>query len=247
MAIDNIKGIVIRAIDYGETSKILTIFSYERGIISVMARGAKNPKSKKLNLVSVFTETNFELTKSKEFYYLNDGEIINHNFHIRESIKKIYLSQMFFDIIERTTFKNEENKVVYDLLVKTIKYFGIENNYLKVTNMFLIKLISMLGYKPALNRCIKCGKNQFTNVYFSIENGGIVCENCKKFNNMELNIKEYKYLCDILVEVYENTAIIKNEIDERKIFKLLIDFIIYNTDISMPKSYKSFIKLEGIE
>jgi len=113
--------------------------------------------------------------------------------------------------------------------------------------MFLIKYISMLGYKPALNRCVKCGIKQFRSVYFSIESGGIVCENCKNFNNIELNIKEYKYLCDILLEVYENTAIIKNEIDERKIFKLLIDFIIYNTDISMPKSYKSFIKIEGIE
>lgn len=247
MDIDNIRGIVIRAVDYGETSKILTVFSYEKGIISVMARGAKNPKSKKLNLISIFTEVNFDLRKSKQFYYLNDGEIIEYNFHIRENIKKIYLIQMFFDIIERTTFSNEENKVVYELLIKTIKYFNLEDNYLKLSNMFLIKYISMLGYKPVLNQCAKCGKKEFIQVYFSLENGGILCEDCKKINNIRLSFGEYKYLCDILLEVFENTAIIKNEIDERKIFKLLIDFIRYNTDISIPNSYKSFIKLEGIE
>lgn len=238
---------MIRAVDFGETSKILTVFSYERGIISVMARGAKNPKSKKLNLISIFTEVNFDLRKSKKFYYLNDGEIIEYNSHIRSNIKKIYLIQMFFDIIERTTFKNEEIKIVFELLIKTIKYFGLEDNYLKLTNMFLIKYISMLGYRPVLNTCSRCGKRQFRSVYFSLENGGIVCEDCKRNNNIALTADEYKYLCNILVEVYENTAIIDDEIDERKIFKLLIDFIIYNTDISIPSSYKSFTKLEGIE
>ncbi|MFM1582540.1 DNA repair protein RecO, partial [Helcococcus ovis] len=69
MDIDNFRGIVFRAVDFGETSKILTIFTRNEGIISVMARGVKNPKSKKQNLVSVFTEADFELTKSKDFYY----------------------------------------------------------------------------------------------------------------------------------------------------------------------------------
>lgn len=243
----NIKGIVIRSVDYGETSKILTVFSFEKGIISIMAKGVKNPKSKKQNLISLFTESNFELTKSKDFYYLRDGEILKNNFHIRDSVKKIYLCQLFFDIIERTTLKNEKNNQIYNLLIKTLDYLKFENDYLTIANMFLIKLISMHGYKPILTSCAKCNKKSFERVFFSNEMGGILCEECRNINSIELSYKEYKYLCNILVEVYENTDIIDKDTDKIKIFKLLINFIVYNTDIIIPNSYKIFVRLEGIE
>ena len=41
-----VEGIVIRTTDYGETNKIVTIFSRELGKVSAMARGAKKPKSR---------------------------------------------------------------------------------------------------------------------------------------------------------------------------------------------------------
>lgn len=40
-----VEGIVIRTTDYGETNKIVTIFSRELGKVSAMARGAKNRKA----------------------------------------------------------------------------------------------------------------------------------------------------------------------------------------------------------
>lgn len=38
------EGIVIRTIDYGETNKIVTIFTREWGKVAAMARGAKKAK-----------------------------------------------------------------------------------------------------------------------------------------------------------------------------------------------------------
>lgn len=37
------EGIVIRTTDYGETNKIITLYTREWGKIGVMARGAKSP------------------------------------------------------------------------------------------------------------------------------------------------------------------------------------------------------------
>ena len=42
--VSKVEGIVIRTTDYGETNKIVTIFSRELGKISAMARGAKTEK-----------------------------------------------------------------------------------------------------------------------------------------------------------------------------------------------------------
>ena len=246
MAIDNLRGIVFRAVDYGETSKILTVFTRDEGIISVMARGVKNPKSKKQNLVSVFTEANFELTKSKDFYYIKDGEIIKDNLHLRNNIIKIYVTQLFFDIIERTTFKNEKNEMIYDLLIKSIHYLNLSKKYITILNMFLIKIISILGYKPVLFNCVACGKNKFKEIFFSESSGGILCEDHQKHDSIRLDFLEYEYLCSILVQIYEKIDIIDNKVDEKKFLKILINFIRYNTEISVPNSYKTLSKLIGI-
>lgn len=242
----NIEAVVFRSIDYGETSKILTMFSLEEGIISVMAKGVKRPKSKKQNLVSPFTIAYFELNKSHDFYYLKDGEIITNNSELKKDISKIYITQLFFDIIENTSIKNEKNEIVYQLLKKTLKYLEVSEKNILILNMFLLKYISMIGYKPRLFNCVKCGKNKFSEIYFSHDKGGILCENDKEFNSIRLNREEYNYLCQILLEVYENIDIISTDDYEKKITKLLMDFIIYNTGINVPNSYKMVSKIIGI-
>lgn len=247
MDIDNLKAYVFRATDYGETSKILTLFSENKGLITVMAKGVKNPKSKKYNLVSQFCEASFDLTKKNNFFFLKDGIIINSNFHIRKSIVKIYLVQMIFDIIERTIVLNEENDNIYKLLHKTIIYIEKTENMIRLINMFLIKYISMIGFRPHLEKCVKCGKNIIREAYFSVTKGGVICYEDKKNQDFFLTNHEYLYFKKLLMEVYENINDFYLEIDEKYIFKIIISFIIYNTDISMPQAYKNFVKFMGIE
>ncbi len=46
MLMKKVEGIIIRTTDYGETNKVVTIFTKEFGKLGVMARGAKKPKSR---------------------------------------------------------------------------------------------------------------------------------------------------------------------------------------------------------
>lgn len=54
-----VEGIVIRTTDYGETNKIVTIYSREFGKISAMARGAKKPKSRLAAISQLMTHGHF--------------------------------------------------------------------------------------------------------------------------------------------------------------------------------------------
>lgn len=244
----NFKGLVFRSVDYGDTSKIVTVFTEDKGFISLMARGVKNPKSKKQNLVASFTEIYFEANRSGDFYYLKDGEIINDNLNLRQGLINIYLGQLFLDIVERTSIKDQVEKDHYSLLTKSLSSLNNNSNkedILKIANMFLIKYISMIGYKPSIFSCLKCKKRKFKQVYFSKELGGILCQNHYTENAIRLSFEEYQYLIDILLGVFEKLDIIDDGIDQVKIFNLIIDFIFYNLDIKVPASLNVFKKLIG--
>ena len=244
----NFKGLVFRSVDYGDTSKIVTVLTEDKGFISLMARGVKNPKSKKQNLVASFTEMYFEANRSGDFYYLKDGEIINDNLNLRQGLINIYLGQLFLDIVERTSIKDQVEKDHYSLLAKSLSALNNNSNkedILKIANMFLIKYISMIGYKPSIFSCLKCKKRKFKQVYFSKELGGILCQNHYTENSIRLSFEEYQYLIDILLGVFEKLDIIDGGIDQVKIFNLIIDFIFYNLDIKVPASLNMFKKLIG--
>ena len=50
-----VEGIIIREKDYGDTSKIIDIFTKEYGIIGVIAKGSKSMKSKLRSVTTKFT------------------------------------------------------------------------------------------------------------------------------------------------------------------------------------------------
>lgn len=49
------EGIVIRTVDYGETNKIITLYTRTHGKVSLMARGAKKTKSRFSSMSQVFS------------------------------------------------------------------------------------------------------------------------------------------------------------------------------------------------
>lgn len=53
--IKKVEGIIINETPYGETSKVMQIFTKELGIISVMGKGVKSIKSRLRPLTMKFT------------------------------------------------------------------------------------------------------------------------------------------------------------------------------------------------
>lgn len=243
------EGIIFSSIDYGETSKIITAFTREKGFISIMARGVKKPKSKIVNLTSPYIIVDLDLNNSKDFYYLKDGEILYPNFNIKSSLRKIYMTQVIFDICRKSIINHQIHDREYLLLKKTLIFLEkLDEKYIfTLTNMFLIKFVSMIGYKPNLRYCAICKNKSFSKIYFSNKFGGIVCQNHENQGNIEISIEEFKYLNNILLEIFENTDIIIHRCDEKKIFNLLINFILYNTEIKIPNSLNMVKRIYGIK
>ena len=59
------EGIVLRTTDYGETNKIITLFTREWGKIGVMAKGAKKPKSRLAAITQPLTYGYYLVQKGK--------------------------------------------------------------------------------------------------------------------------------------------------------------------------------------
>lgn len=234
-----VEGIVLSSIDFKESSKIIKVLAKSGGIISVLAKGIKKQKSKKINLSETFVKANFDLTSGKNLYYLNDGEIIEANLSLRKDINKIYIAYYFVELISKSILDEEEySENFYLLLDKALSCLKETGDLIALASAFILKLVSILGYKPNLSSCSVCSRKSFEDLYFSSLNGGIICQSCHEEDSecIHLTRAEYEYIVNLLYRSMEDIATQDSQLDKLKIHRMCFNFYLNQTGVKGIKT-----------
>lgn len=172
-----VEGIVIRTINYGETNKIITIYTREKGKVSVMARGARKPKSRLSSVSQLFTYGQFMYQHTSGLGTLQQGEIISTMRVIREDLFFTAFAAYYVELTNKLTDENVPNGFLFEFLLQTLQLLceGKDQNVL--TFIFELKMLHLAGIQPYLNGCTVCHSTE-GKFAFSIREGGFLCHRC---------------------------------------------------------------------
>jgi len=171
------EGIVIRSTDYGESNKVVTIYTREWGKIGVMARGAKKPKSRLSAITQLFTHGYFLVQKGTGMASLQQGEMVTSMRSIREDIFLTAYASFVVELTDKSTEDSKSNPFLFELLYQTLHYINEGYDPDILADIFAIKILNVLGLNPVLNQCSVCGSTDGT-FAFSIREGGLICHRC---------------------------------------------------------------------
>lgn len=147
-------AIVLRSIDYGETSRIVTLFTRERGKIGVMAKGARSGKSR-------FGSTLEPLAHINVVIYFKPGrdlQIISEASHIfthdalRGSLDRIETGLRMIELTSALLESDEPHPEIFGLLAGCLT--ALENAPGRTSNIwpfFQLRMATSLGFGPAFN------------------------------------------------------------------------------------------------
>ncbi|MCX7883884.1 MAG: DNA repair protein RecO [Caloramator sp.] len=245
MSLINVQGVVLKYIKLGESDKIITILTDKLGKVDVVAHGARKTKSKFMASTQPFCYGEYQLYKGKNLYTLSQSNIIDSFQTIIMDLDKLTFGIYFLELIDSLTESETKSISMLSLLLKTLYILTHDDVNLKLLRLvFDFKAISISGYMPQVNCCIKCG-NKILEGYFSIKDGGVVCRNCK----------DSKSIYGINKETMNNLHIIKNikledlrniKYDDKTIDYLqniMTRYIFYQTE----KQLKSIILMDKIK
>lgn len=171
------EGIVIRTTDYGETNKVVTLYTREWGKVGVMARGAKKPNSRLAAVTQLFTYGYFLMQKGSGLGSLQQGEMISSMRSIREDIFLTAHASYIVDLTDKSTDDHKTNPFLFELLHQTLTLINEGYDLDILTNIYEMKLLNVLGLYPILNECAIC-KQKDGQFAFSIREGGFICHRC---------------------------------------------------------------------
>lgn len=189
MMLEKCEGIVIRNTDYGETNKIVNLYTREWGKVGVMARGAKKTNSRLTAITQPFTYGYFLIQRGRGLGALQQGEMISSMRSIREDLFLTAYASYVIDLTDKCTEEKRPNPFLFELLLQTLQYMNEGYDLDILVNIYEMKMLNLLGLYPILDRCAHCGTAEGT-FSFSIREGGLLCQRCSAMDRYHFNVSQ---------------------------------------------------------
>lgn len=176
-----VQGVVISAMPIGEYDKRIVLLTRERGKISAFARGARRVNSPFMAAAEPFVFGNFTLYEGRSSYNLNQVNVTHHFMELAAMQPGIYYGYYFLELADYFGREGTDEREMMNLLYVTVK--ALLNPHVEdalVRCIFELRTMAEQGYCPELAACETCSKDELpeTEVFFSQENHGILCQSC---------------------------------------------------------------------
>ncbi|HVA45705.1 MAG TPA: DNA repair protein RecO [Pirellulales bacterium] len=177
-------ALVLRAVEFSETSSVVTLFTREFGKVRGLAKGArrlKGPFESALDLLArcriVF------LRKSSDALDLLTEAKLEKRFRpAARDLSSLYAGYYVAELLNELTDDADPHPDLFDLSVETLA--ALERGEVAVPPLVLrfeLAALRSLGHLPSLDRCVECGQHiePVGRVAFGLSSGGILCTRCR--------------------------------------------------------------------
>lgn len=172
------RGIVLKKLDYSDSSIIVTLFTYSLGKVKILVRGAKRPKSRFVSIFETFNivETVLHIKDNREIQHISDAKTITSYAQLRHSYQKQVWAGRISRFVDSILPDLSPSKGLYSLTERTLFMLSHSKNDEAIFVAFLSKALRVLGYGLNLNGCKKCGDKEIR--YLNPSRGGGICSKC---------------------------------------------------------------------
>jgi DNA repair protein RecO (recombination protein O) len=175
-----VEGIVAKTTSFGEGDKIVTLITDRYGKVRAMAKGARRTRSKLIAGTQLFCHGEFLLFKGRTWYYIDQVDVINTFYRIRNDLMRLCYGTYLMELISEIVQSEQPAGRLFGLVINALDILCDDRaNPELIIRAAEIKALDYAGYRPQLDRCADCGKAE-AGLFFSPSSGGIVCSDCRK-------------------------------------------------------------------
>ena len=176
-------AVVLHVFDYLETSRILRLATREAGIQSVLARGARRPKSRYGSALDLFASGSAEIyiKTGRELHTLASFDVNRSRGQLAADLDRFTAASAIAELGMRFG-TSEGHPDLYDALTATLDAIGGSHarDSIDAALAGAWHIVSQMGFAPALDACASCHTPIADDepAVFSHPAGGALCRRC---------------------------------------------------------------------
>ncbi|MBI4791814.1 MAG: DNA repair protein RecO [Deltaproteobacteria bacterium] len=178
------RAIVLQVTDYGESDKIVTLYTSQFGKLKAIAKGAKRSKKRFVNKLEFFSLLDVTVVPGRlsSLFLLDNAGLINPFPALRENYHRYTAAMLVCELVNQWTRENDRDENLFQLLCWCLHELAATGSVAATVIFFQIKMLDLLGVGLQLDHCLVCGKMEQTALphHFSPAQSGIVCAPCAR-------------------------------------------------------------------
>jgi DNA repair protein RecO (recombination protein O) len=180
-------ALVVRAIDYREADKIVSLLTRDLGRVSAMARGARKSRKRFGGALSALSRGRASLAEGQgELMMLEAFEGTHDPTAIAADVAKVAHAAYVVELAYELCPPRQPEPLIFDLVTGMLDHLAAQPAAAVTLRWFELALLEAVGLAPVLDRCVSCGGEASVGVGFDPDVGGVVCRRCRGRESLEL-------------------------------------------------------------
>lgn len=180
------QAIILRTRPFGESDKIVSLFTENYGKLTGIAKGAMRSRKRFVNSLEPFALINlsFQDRPHSNLAFILSADLISSFRQLASALDRISYASYLVEITDGLCAEREDNAAVFRHLKDGLHYLAENGTSLRFLTSFELKLLRLAGYQPILDICKRCRKERAGGAafqwHFSPLDGGILCDSCSR-------------------------------------------------------------------
>lgn len=178
MQMEKLQAFVLSGHDYGESDRIVSLFSLEQGHLKGFARGARNSRKRFGPALETFARIDLVLNQKEGLSSLRSADVITLYSGIRSSLCAIAQALYVCELVDNLTPEGHPIPRLFRLMATYFEYLDTGQAGETDRRMLEINLLNILGYRPHLEGCSRCGSDFDERGALLQQRGELACRFC---------------------------------------------------------------------
>ena len=173
-------AVVLRAVDYKETDRILTLLTDQSGLMIVKAQGCRRKNSPLAAPTQLLAYSHMTLFEYRDHYSIKEATVQEQFLGVRDDLAKLSLASYIAEVAQSVGVEGEANPELLSLTLNSLYALDKLHKPLELVRAaFDLKCMSIAGYAPLLDACAVCGLPQPVEPRLNLQEGVLHCKSCK--------------------------------------------------------------------
>jgi len=153
------EAVLLRSVDYRDADRILTFFTYERGRLSAIARGARRSRRRFGGALEPFCVVRLSFSRGRgDLATLKEATVVRSFPGVLRSLAGMREGGAALDLVRRITRDEDAEPRLFDAVVQLFEALGDRSREpADVSLAFGIRALSLVGLAPELEVCALSG------------------------------------------------------------------------------------------
>ena len=181
------RALVLRKTKLGERDLIVTMLLESGALARAVAKGARKPGGSFASKLELFADVEFMAAKGRNLDVVTDARFAAGTPRPSFGLEQASCASALAELLACTCQEGLDQPRLFDMAHEAFRVIAASNQQtaLGVTAAALVKIMSLMGFRPSLDRCSNCGdaidlSDGAARVLFGAESGGAVCQSCAK-------------------------------------------------------------------